>query len=362
MGNGNTWEIKPHTIAKHKILEAYLYQWYAKLATGFDCLTYLDGFAGPGRYAGGEDGSPLVALKSLIGHKSFAAWHSTQFKFIFIESDRATYQQLQKEVDAYLLSVSHPPNIHHEVHYANFSELAPRLRTEGVIADGFPLLAFVDPFGYKAVPMAVIARLVRPRRSEILINLSTDPINRFFEQSSVETPLNELFGMSTEERIKDLPSDDRAEAIARLYIERLSDEAGFGFTREFVMEFPPGHVGYHLVFGSHSSDGLEAVKAAMWQVDPSGAFRFADHLAGQRFLFTGDDIDFEPLRAALIQQFGGRTVSIEEIIDFVVLETPFLRTHVKTRVLMPMQKAGQIVGVNQSKRNQYPKGTTVHFC
>ncbi|WP_298334976.1 three-Cys-motif partner protein TcmP [Ferrimicrobium sp.] len=320
------------------------------------------GFAGPGRYAGGEDGSPLLALKSLIGHKSFAAWHSTQFKFIFIESDRTECEQLKEELRDYFSSVSRPPNVCYKSYQGDFSELISRLRATGVVAKDSPLLAFVDPFGYGAVPMDVIAPMVRPRWSEILINLSTDPINRFFEQGSVEVALNRLFGLTTEARIKNFPSDDRAGAIARLYIDRLSDEAEFGFTREFVMEFPPGHVGYHLVVGSHSIDGLEAVKAAMWKVDPSGAFRFADHLAGQRFLFTGDNIDFEPLRAALIQQFGGRTVSIEEIIDFVVLETPFLRTHVKTRVLVPMQRAGQIVGVNQSKRNQYPNGTTVRFC
>jgi hypothetical protein len=32
---------------------------------------YIDGFAGPGRYKGGEDGSPIIALKALLEHPHF---------------------------------------------------------------------------------------------------------------------------------------------------------------------------------------------------------------------------------------------------------------------------------------------------
>lgn len=361
MGNGKSWEIKPHTIAKHKILEVYLHQWYAKLAPSFGQLTYLDGFAGPGRYLGGEDGSPLVALKSLIEHKGFSAWQSTQFNFIFIENNRMACEQLKSEVDDYFSSVLHPPNVHLKIYQGDFGELVPRMRTNREITQDSPMLAFVDPFGFNAVPMDVIAPLVKPRWSEILINLSTDPINRFFEQTSVETALNKLFGMPTGARIKDLSSDDRAEAIADLYIRRLKEDAGFRCARKFVMEFPAGHIGYHLVFGSHSIDGLKAVKAAMWKVDPSGTFRFADRFAGQLVLFAGDNVDFRPLRAALAGKFSGETVSIEQVVDFVVRETPYLDTHVKKKALVPMEKAGQIVRVTQSRRYQYPKGTLIRF-
>jgi hypothetical protein len=31
-------------------------------------IIFLDGFAGPGRYAGGEEGSPLIALRALFLH------------------------------------------------------------------------------------------------------------------------------------------------------------------------------------------------------------------------------------------------------------------------------------------------------
>jgi hypothetical protein len=34
-------------------------------------ILFVDGFAGPGRYLDGEDGSPLIALKTLLDHPHF---------------------------------------------------------------------------------------------------------------------------------------------------------------------------------------------------------------------------------------------------------------------------------------------------
>jgi hypothetical protein len=57
------WELEPHTRAKHEILRRYLQAWIPILTQGgFKNILYIDGFAGPGRYAGGEDGSPVIAV------------------------------------------------------------------------------------------------------------------------------------------------------------------------------------------------------------------------------------------------------------------------------------------------------------
>ncbi len=66
---GVTWSIPPHTRAKHEILRYYLGAWFPILATIQHRLLYIDGFAGPGEYEGGEDGSPIIALKVAKDHK-----------------------------------------------------------------------------------------------------------------------------------------------------------------------------------------------------------------------------------------------------------------------------------------------------
>ena len=55
------WPLEPHTRAKHEILRRYLEAWSAILSLGgFKTIAYVDGFAGPGLYDNGEDGSPSI--------------------------------------------------------------------------------------------------------------------------------------------------------------------------------------------------------------------------------------------------------------------------------------------------------------
>ncbi len=93
------WNMEPHTAAKHRVLRAYLDAWlpvmgYQALAVrGFaddaPRLLLVDGFAGPGRYASGEAGSPLIMLDALLSHKAFARLAGVTFIFLFIEHDAA---------------------------------------------------------------------------------------------------------------------------------------------------------------------------------------------------------------------------------------------------------------------------------
>jgi len=61
------WPMRRHTQAKHVILRKYLDAWLPILGAGRSAAEHvmlIDGFAGPGRYTTGEDGSPLIMLKA----------------------------------------------------------------------------------------------------------------------------------------------------------------------------------------------------------------------------------------------------------------------------------------------------------
>ena len=62
------WPIEPHTSAKHQILRKYLDAWLPILGTYNKRIIYIDGFAGPGEYVGGEPGSPIIALEAARSH------------------------------------------------------------------------------------------------------------------------------------------------------------------------------------------------------------------------------------------------------------------------------------------------------
>ncbi len=84
------WPLDPHTGAKHEILRRYLDAWIPILSLGkFPKLVYIDGFAGPGRYAEGEHGSPILAIKAVLAQR-VAITAELEFFFVEKEADRST--------------------------------------------------------------------------------------------------------------------------------------------------------------------------------------------------------------------------------------------------------------------------------
>ncbi len=79
------WSLDPHTRAKHELLRGYLGAWFPTLGSWQGRVVFLDGFAGPGIYAGGEPGSPAIALNTLLDHSYFRQMPQTEFVFVFNE-------------------------------------------------------------------------------------------------------------------------------------------------------------------------------------------------------------------------------------------------------------------------------------
>src|ERR1043166_4959594 len=92
------WQLEPHSKAKHLVLQNYLHAWLPILGSWSGRILLVDGFAGPGQYKGGEEGSPLVALRAFTEHKAKQVIKG-EVRFIFIESDQARVQHLRQVVE-----------------------------------------------------------------------------------------------------------------------------------------------------------------------------------------------------------------------------------------------------------------------
>ena len=68
-----TWSLSKHTEAKHKILRAYFGAWVSILSRNFHRIVFVDGFCGPGQYADGELGSPMIVIEE--AQKALAVAH-----------------------------------------------------------------------------------------------------------------------------------------------------------------------------------------------------------------------------------------------------------------------------------------------
>lgn len=359
---GTVWDLEPHTAAKHAILRRYLQAWIPILSSAHGRVVYIDGFAGPGVYSRGEHGSPVIALKSALEHASRI---KGEIAFLFIELDPERKQSLERSIGALTL----PSNFRVTIHLGKCDETINSLlddldRAGGKLA---PTFAFLDPFGFSHTPFSLVKRLMGHQKCEVLITFMYEEINRFLTQEQMPQHFDSLFGCPAWAQARELLIPGQRKVFLRdLYRKQLEGEAGATFVRSFEMLNRDNRTDYFLFFGTKSIEGLKKMKEAMWKVDETGTFQFSDATdPNQSVLFEGGP-DVADLCRRLLEAFRGRDVSIDEIEEFVVTQTPYRETHYKKPVLIPMEKADppQVVVISASparKRFQYPPGTVVRF-
>src|SRR5260221_3640397 len=111
-------------------------------------------------------------------------------------------------------------------------------------------------------------------------------------------------------------------------------------------------IDYFLFFGTNNLLGMKRMKESMWKVDPTGTYEFSDNTnPNQLFLFS--QLDYAILQRMLSNHFKGQTVSVEEVEEYVIAETPFYKY--RTEVLKPMETGGRVTGISTDPKRR--KGT-----
>jgi len=358
------WPLEPHTIAKHDLIRRYLGGWFPVLGSYNGRVLFLDGFAGPGAYSGGEKGSPLVALETLLDHPRFTRL-KCEFVFMFVEGETDRASALEDRLKQFVESRGGlPPNVKYEVIAKGFrdagSEILKELSQQK--ANLAPTFAFIDPFGFSGVPLELIRDLLAFDKCEVFFNFMYDYINRFATAGNVDRHLTELFGTDVYKQAKGKTPFQRKAFLTKLYEDQLKIVCKFEYVQHFSMIRSDGHTVYTLFFGTRNITGLRIMKDAMWRVDPGNGASFSDRLAGEQVLF-GDHVDVGPLRRELLRHFACQTVGVEEIERYTLTQTPYSASHWNRLTLAPMERQG-LVSVPLSprmKRFTFPKGTLVTF-
>lgn len=359
---GTIWPLEPHTAKKHEILRRYFEAWLPILATTNLRVIYIDGFAGPGVYSGGEDGSPVIVLKAAASHKYKPA---TEFCCLFVEADKKRYDHLVSVLDA--LSPRLPKNIKFQTANTTFDDKISRILDELTTKKQvlFPMLAFIDPFGFSHTPFKTIARLMKHPKCEVLINFMYEEINRFLSLPDYAETFDELFGCPDwRDALKLSTADERVAAIRDLYLRQLQTVGKYA--RSFQMINMGNRVDYFLFFVTDNPLGLQRMKESMWKADPTGEFQFSDltDASHQLLLSFASSPNFDPLREMIIETFGGVEIEIGDLEQWVVTDTPYLPKHLRTPILIPMEDEGSlsiVAAKPKRKRHTYPAGTILRF-
>ena len=225
-----------------------------------------------------------------------------------------------------------------------------------------PTFAFVDPFGISGVPMKLFSRLLPFDKCEVFFNFMYDSINRWAVAGNVDEHLRELFDTDAFKLVKGLGPEERQKYLHELYHTQLKAECNFTYVQHLSMYRKDGHLVYSLFFGTRNIAGLRVMKDAMWKVDPGGGNKFYDRFAGQPVLFEPEP-NLTPLRNDLRRHFAGRTVSVEEIEEYTLVNTPYKASHWNRSVMAPLEKEQfvTVVASPRKKRFTFPPGTVVTF-
>ncbi|HZR92278.1 MAG TPA: three-Cys-motif partner protein TcmP [Gaiellaceae bacterium] len=316
------WPITRATRAKHTILRKYLDAWLPILGAGqyaHQHLVLIDGFAGPGRYSGGEPGSPLIMLSAYVDHS--AALDATAH-FFFIEEHRARCEHLRSEVAKLTL----PTKVQVEIIEGSFVDEFPDLidRTTAQFGQLPPTFAFVDPFGAEEIPAALSTRLLEFPRCEVLVYFPVAFLARFGEQPEFAPILDSLYGGDQWKRALAEPDFEiRKRLLHDMFLAELQRRIRWVRSFEITPAAEAGGNTYYLFFGTSSKMGLRRMKDAMWKVDPTSGERFRDStLADHPVLFEREP-DLTRLQEMLREKFGGSWFTIQQAEEFTLLETGF---------------------------------------
>jgi three-Cys-motif partner protein len=335
-------------------------------------ILIVDGFAGPGRYTGGEEGSPIIALRALMDHRHMAQrlGSGLEVGFHFVEERADRVAVLKDEIEKFKAATPLPNGVYVSVAEGRFDQYLDGILTglESAKKTIAPTFAFIDPFGFSGVPMRLIERLARNPRCEVLVSFMFESLNRFAgRQPKIEGHLDELYGTEAWRPIAaDGDPEGRRRGLIDLYRRQLI-AVGFPLVTNFEMLDKGNRTEYFLYYGTTSPKGLSAMKRAMWKVDSAGGTAFSDHIVlNPQLSLVPATAPVQTLKDVLVQRFKGQRVPIDAVEDFVLKETIFSETsHLKRATLGPLEREKKI-DVQRPKGarvipGQYPPGTSIRF-
>ncbi|HNC32272.1 MAG TPA: three-Cys-motif partner protein TcmP [Cyclobacteriaceae bacterium] len=359
--NETLWEIEPHTKAKHDILQNYLGAWFGILGSKIPKIVYIDGFCGPGRYKGGEEGSPIIAVKEAMKHLSLLAQSNVTFLFIDERQDRI--EHLKSE----LASLNPPGNFHLDPRVNEFENTLTQI-LDGLAQSGrqlAPTFAFIDPFGFKGASFSVTRRLLNNKSTEVFINIMVNFVNRFAKHPDAtdRAHIKSLLGATDAEIDEVVSSPDRIEGFRQLYQSKLRQYARF--VRFFEMRDQNNKVIYYLFFAGNHPKGHEKMKEAFWRVDRQNGYKFSDRTDPNQPVLFEMDPSLE-LARILKTQYSGMNKLSQDVITFVVDETAYISTHCR-RALAHLENNSEIrvesnkVDGKKRIKGTFPPGVVIHF-
>ena len=330
------------------------------MLTSNERILFIDAFAGPGEYSGGQQGSPVIALEAFLQHGAQSMMHG-QMDYMFIEKCPDRKLHLDSIIAKYVHRL--PQNCSVEVIEGTFTEqLTGVLNAIGAQnAQLAPSFVMVDPFGVSDTPMSLIQRILSNEKSEVYVTFMYEYIQRFVSAPEFRIGLDDLFGTDEWKNGMSLvDTDAKRDFFFDLYVSQLKKSA------KYVLHFNVyrgNSLVYALFFATNNDLGCDKMKYAMWRVSPLDGLKF---IAGmhRQLSFGPEVVDLSPLQDDLVEEFQlNQEITIEDLQAFMRTDSTLFHSGQLKGELIKMERSGKI-SVDETSRNmkrRYPAGTRLMF-
>lgn len=152
------------SLIKDDLLGSYLVPYATKMLATQKQLLYVDFFAGKGRFEDGSDGSPLIALRSLLEASSASRAPNPRITAVFFDANYA--DDLRRNIQPGFTG----PTLQVEVACSRYEDAL--LKLEG--SANTNAFLYIDPFGIKSLRMGdLVNTRIKFDSVEVLLNLNT---------------------------------------------------------------------------------------------------------------------------------------------------------------------------------------------
>jgi three-Cys-motif partner protein len=339
---------------KHAILQRYLGGWFFILSRWHGRVAYIDCHAGRGLHAGGQKGSPLVALDTLITHHSLPAiLQNAEVHFLFIEGDANN----KRELEAHLAEHPNPAKVTVEIVCENYEtviqELIDQLKENN--QQMAPAFVFVDPYTFK-LSMRLLVQLKEFGRCELFVNFMWRYVDMAINNPTHESNMDALFGCREWRELRKIDNAaERCEAAIQLFQNGL----GARFVTWIKMLGENQAIKYVLIHATNHPKGRELMKEAIWSIAPEGEFtaRVSDN-PEQEFLIQPEP-NLDPLVQWLWRKYRGHKVKYEEVKNDLI-QTIFLPKHLHEMIRM-LRDDSQLELSDYAGRFSFAQNPTINF-
>jgi three-Cys-motif partner protein len=365
-GNKFFDESREQSIVKAEIVEKYFDAWAGIIVAtqqrykNETKIGYVDLFAGPGRYKDGAISTPLRVLIKAINNPKYAK----SLVAIFNDKDEDNARSLTEAINQLpgIEKLKFKPEVWNE-------EIGDRIAQDFNEINKIPMLAFIDPWGYKGLSLKLVDAFLKDWGCDCIFFFNYARINAGLSNPLVREHMEALFGKEQAEELANqldpMNPAERESTIVNALAQSLKNY-GHRFVLPFCFKNETGkRTKHNLIFVTKSFKGYEVMKEIMAKASseehqgvPTFIYSPADSRK-QRFLFEFNR-PLDDLEKMLLHQYAGKTMTMREIYENHSIDRPFLSRNYK-EVLLKMEEKGVIKTAGRKSKRGFANNIEVTF-